>query len=113
MGLKLKTALLLLLMGAAAFTGAEALRSLQSVPGPDFPEEIYKKYSLYADKAAFVLRQDGDYVTVYPGKGGRGAPERTGIELRSLRRADRAMIEEGLPVRSRQELLELLEDLGS
>ncbi len=113
MGLKLKTALLLFLMGAAAFTGAEALRSLKSAPGPDFPEEIYEKFSLYADKAAFVLRQAGDYVTVCPGKGGRGSPERTGIELRGLRKADRAMIEEGLPVRSRRELLQLLEDLGS
>ena len=37
----------------------------------------------------------------------------TGIELKNLREADRAMIEAGIPVISRHELLQLLEDLGS
>ncbi len=113
MRLKLKIALLLILMGAAAFTGAEALRSLRSVPGEALPEEIYRRFSRYADSAAYVLRQEGDYVAVFPGRKGRAEPRLTDIELQSLRRADRAMIREGLPVRSRRELLELLEDLGS
>lgn len=111
--MKLKVALLLLLMGAAAFTGAEALRSLRRSPGDAFPEEIYAKFARYADSAAFVLREEGDFVAVCPGRNGREEPQSTGIPLESLRRADRAMIREGLPVRSRQELLQLLEDLGS
>ena len=37
----------------------------------------------------------------------------TGIELSCLRNADRAMVQAGIPVLSRQELLLLLEDLGS
>ena len=37
----------------------------------------------------------------------------TGIELKCLRGADRAMVEAGIPVISRTELLQLLEDLGS
>lgn len=37
----------------------------------------------------------------------------TRIELKCLRAADRAMVEAGIPVLSRQELLQLLEDLGS
>lgn len=37
----------------------------------------------------------------------------TEIELCCLRAADRAMVEAGIPVLSRQELLTLLEDLGS
>ena len=42
------------------------------------------------------------------------APEEiTGIELKNLRRADRAMLEAGLPVPDRDTLLTLLEDLGS
>ena len=113
MGLKIKTALLLCLMGAAAFTGSEALRSLRKLPSAAFPEEIYREFSRYAENAAFYLRQDGEYVTVCPGRGSREAQRRTGIELKNLRKADRAMIEEGLPVRSRKELLQLLEDLGS
>ena len=74
MGLRTRIALLLCLMGAALFTGAEALRSLRPAPGEHFPEEIYARYA---------------------------------------KNADRAMIEQGLPVSSRLELLQLLEDLGS
>lgn len=37
----------------------------------------------------------------------------TEIELASLREADRAMIADGLPVESPEELARLLEDLGS
>ncbi len=37
----------------------------------------------------------------------------TGIELDCLRSADRAMVEQGIPVTDRKELLLLLEDLGS
>ncbi len=111
--MKWKVALLLFLMGAAAFTGAEALRSLRRVPGEAFPEEIYAQFARYADSAAYVLREGDEVVAVYPGKSGREAPRSTGIALESLRRADRAMIRQGLPVRSRRELLQLLEDLGS
>ena len=39
--------------------------------------------------------------------------EVTDIELGSLRASDRAMIRTGVPVSSREELLALLEDLGS
>ena len=61
----------------------------------------------------FFLRQEGDYVAVYPARRDREALRVTGIELRGLRKVDQAMIREGLPVRSMQELLQLLEDLGS
>ena len=108
-----KIALLLILMGAAAFTGAEALRSLRRQPGEAFPEEVYAKFARYADSAVYVLREGGGFVAVYPGKNGREEPRTTEIALESLRRADRAMIRLGLPVRSRPELLALLEDLGS
>ena len=112
MGLRLKIALLLGLMGAALFTGMEALRSLRPVRA-DFPEELYARFARNAENAAFVLREEDGYLAVYPGRGGRGEPQITGIELGKLRRVDRAMVEAGLPVLSRRELLELLEDLGS
>ena len=38
--MKVKIALLLCLMGAALFTGAEALRSLRRQPSAAFPEEV-------------------------------------------------------------------------
>ena len=111
--MKVKIALLLCLIGAALFTGAEALRSLQNAPGESFPEELYAPFARNADAAVFFLRREGDYVGVFPSSRGREPLRVTGIELRTLRRVDRAMIEAGLPVRSRQELLQLLEDLGS
>ena len=81
--IRIRIALLLMLIGAAAFTGAEALRSLRRAPGEAFPEEIYARFARSAESASYVLR------------------------------ADRAMIRQGLPVRTRPELLQLLEDLGS
>ncbi|MCR5351092.1 MAG: hypothetical protein K6E35_01175 [Bacteroidales bacterium] len=110
--MKLKIALLLCLMGAALFSGAEALRSLKSGAGEAFPEELYAPFARNADCAAYVLGRAGDYLAVFPA--GRREPLRvTQIELQTLRRVDRAMVEAGLPVRSLQELLQLLEDLGS
>jgi hypothetical protein len=113
MRLKWKIALLLFLIGTALFTGAEALRSLRQVPDRNFPAEIYARFARNADSAAFFLRRDGAYIAVFPSGRGRDPLEITRIELQGLRRADRAMIEAGLPVSSRQELLQLLEDLGS
>jgi len=110
--MKLRIALLLCLMGAAAFTGLEALHSLRRSPGPSFPEELYAPFARNAESASFFLRQEDGYVAVFPA--GRGEALRvTAIPLQSLRRVDRAMIQAGLPVRSRTELLQLLEDLGS
>lgn len=111
--MKLKIALLLCLIGAALFTGAEALRSLRDSPVNSFPEELYAPFARNADSAAFFLRQAGDYIAVFPSRRAREPLAVTGIELQGLRKVDRAMIEAGLPVRSRLELLQLLEDLGS
>lgn len=111
--MKLKIALLLCLMGAAAFTGLEALHSLRRSPGPSFPEELYAPFARNAESASFFLRQEEGYVAVFPAGRGKEPLRVTGIPLQSLRRVDRAMIQAGLPVRSRTELLQLLEDLGS
>ena len=113
MTLRIRIALLLMLIGAAAFTGAEALRSLRRPPGESFPEEIYARFARSAESASYILREEGDYISVFPAGRLRGEGQCTGIELKSLRRADRAMIRQGLPVRTRMELLQLLEDLGS
>ena len=52
-------------------------------------------------------------MAVYDGDGYRAPLSVTGIELQCLRGADRAMVEAGIPVTDRRELLLLLEDLGS
>ena len=113
MSLRGKAALLLCLFGGALYTGAEALRSVQPPADARLPKEIYERFAVRADAAEYVLKDSGKYVAVFDKAGSREPLSVTGIELRCLRAADRAMVEAGIPVISRRELLLLLEDLGS
>ncbi|MBS1418987.1 MAG: hypothetical protein KHY12_00905 [Firmicutes bacterium] len=113
MRLKLKAALLLCLVSAAAYTGSRAYMSLRPVRKDQLPKEIYARFAAREDSAQFYLRGSGDYVAVFETKRGRSPLSVTAIELGCLRGADRAMLEEGIPVSSQRELLQLLEDLGS
>ena len=61
----------------------------------------------------YVLREAGGNVAVYGARDLNRPLAITEIELESLREGDRAMIAGGLPVYSREELAQLLEDLGS
>ncbi|MBQ5405658.1 MAG: hypothetical protein IIU18_03420 [Oscillospiraceae bacterium] len=113
MGLRLRAALLMALMAAAAFTGAEAWRSLRAPEDKNLPHEIYDSFAERAEGAVCYLRESGGYVAVFETGRSREPLRVTRIELKCLRAADRAMVEAGIPVLSRQELLQLLEDLGS
>ena len=108
-----KAALLMCLMAGALFSAAEAFRSVQPPATARLPKEIYERFAVRADAAEFLLKDSGRYVAVYEKAKGREPLSVTGIELRCLREADRAMVEAGIPVISRRELLLLLEDLGS
>lgn len=113
MGMRLRIALLMCAAAAAVYAGAEAYRSLRPPEESAVPEEIYARYEALADTAEYFLRDREGFVAVYE-KGHKKTPLAvTDIELASLRKADSAMIEEGLPVADRWELLQLLEDLGS
>ena len=68
---------------------------------------------LRAESAEFFLRSSGGYVAVYTGQKEKEPVTVTAIEVSNLRGADRAMLEKGIPVSDKSELLELLEDLGS
>ncbi len=113
MGLRLRIALLLVLAAAAAFAGGEAWRSLRAPEDGDLPHEIYDAYAAREEDALYYLRESEGRVAIFETKRGREPLRVTGIELRCLRAADRAMVRAGIPVLSRQELLSLLEDLGS
>ena len=113
MGIKLRVSLLLCLMSAAILSSMEAYRILQPVGKSPLPEEIYARYTAKADSAQFYLKDCEGYVAVY-GKAGDDTPMAvTAIETSCLRLADKAMVESGIPVSDRKELLLLLEDLGS
>ena len=113
MKLRAKAALLLFLLAAALWSGAEAVRSLRPAKNANLPQEIYQNYAKRAEAAEYVLRDSGAYVAVYEKARDREPITVTGIELKCLREADRAMVEAGIPVINRRELLLLLEDLGS
>ena len=113
MGIRLRIALLMLLAAAAAFSGAEAWRGLRPPEDRNLPREIYESYAARTEGAVCYLRASDGRVAVYGTRRGREPLRVTDIELSCLRASDRAMVEAGIPVLSRQELLCLLEDLGS
>lgn len=112
MGLRIRIALLMCLAAGAAWSASAAYESLRPPEIYELPEELYARYSAAGEQAQYRLKACDGFVAVYSGKSDT-KPIMTDIELSSLRGADRAMIERGLPVADRQELLALLEDLGS
>ena len=112
MGLKLRAALLTYLAATAAYTGVKAYRSI--VPAvEEVPEEVYASFEGREDSAEFFLRPCDGFVAVYEGRREKTPVSVTDIELANLRGADRALVQKGIPVENRRELLRLLEDLGS
>ena len=113
MGLKIRVGLLLCLLSAAILSSMEAYRILQPTTKSLLPEEIYAEYAAKSDKAQFFLKDCDGYVAIYKERRDNSPMTVTAIEVSCLRGADRAMIEAGIPVSDRKELLLLLEDLGS
>lgn len=66
-----------------------------------------------ARDSLYVLGESDGNVAVYGRDDLKTPLTVTGIELAGLRERDRALIAEGLPVGSQEELARLLEDLGS
>ena len=64
------------------------------------------------DDAAVVLKEYDGCVAVFA-VGGHEPVTTTEIDVRTLREADRALLGAGLPAANRDEVLTLLEDLGS
>ena len=112
MGLKVRIALLLCLAAAAIYTGGEALRKLVP-PQTAVPEEIYASFLAHESEAEYFLKSHDGFVAVYNGRREKTPVSVTDIELANLRGADRALVQKGIPVENRRELLRLLEDLGS
>lgn len=113
MGLKLRICLLSCLLAAAVFSALAAYNSLKPPELYTVNEEVYTMLSSEAGKAEYYLREWEGYVAVFGGEQSRLPSAVTDIEAGELRGADRAMLRRGIPVGGRQELLELLEDLGS
>jgi len=111
--MRIKTALLLCLMSAAALSICGAYRSLHRVSGPIVPEEVAARFVGREEGAAYFLRDSGGYVAVFSGRRTKEPVRITGIETARLRTADRVLLKKGIPADDSGELLLLLEDLGS
>lgn len=101
------------LLSSALFSASAAIRSFDKYKNAALPGEIYSDFLSQKDKAEYFLKSSGGYVTVFSDDSFKKPLEITPIETGVLRKADRAMLEEGIPVRDRTQLLRLLEDLGS
>ena len=103
---------LLAVMAALALSAAWGALGTIRRTEERIPAEIYALYQAKSGRARYLLREKDGYVAVY--RSGENRPLRTtDIETRLLRRADRAMLEKGIPAEDLGELLSLLEDLGS
>ncbi len=107
MDMRLKTVVALLAAVTALTSAALALGAEDSVSEP--PAE---SAPVETENASFVLREFEGRVAVF--SPGRDMPlSVTGIELDTLRERDRELLFKGLAAGNREELLMLLEDLGS
>ena len=111
--LKIKIIVLCLMLSGALYSLQQAISGVDSLKYNALPENIYSSYMDMEDKAEYYLKSNEGYVTVYEDREFKTGIRRTDIECNKLRRADRAMLEKGIPVRDRQQLLQLLEDLKS
>ena len=111
MKIGIRAGILSLMMILAGLSAWGAVSSVQR-SDDEVPAEVYAWYHAKSARAQFLLREENGYVAVY--RSGQNRPEQlTAIETDVLRRADRAMLNRGIPAESRSEVLQLLEDLGS
>ena len=111
--MKIKAALLLCLMSAAAFSFSGAYRSLHRITGPVLPEEVAARFVGRGEGAEYYLRDKDGYIAVFAGSRSREPVRVTDIETARLRSADKLLLRDGIPAADSGELLHLLEDLGS
>ena len=112
MAIKVKAAILLCLVSAAAYSVCGAYKSIQSAQAFTLPEELSAQLESTSG-AEFFLRESEGYVAIFESKKGRTPLSVTGIETAKLRSTDRLLLNRGIPVMNSSELLLLLEDLGS
>ncbi len=98
-----------LLLAMAALCASYTIADLR---GPQSPEAAQETAAPMTETEHFTLCARNGCVAVLDPALGETAVV-TDIELATLREADRKLIEAGLPVESREQLLVLLEDLGS
>lgn len=110
---KTKALLLLLTAGVAVCTAVAAFKNIRHLQSRPVPAELYEQYESNRGEAVYYLRSIDGHLAVFGAGNARRPLQLTDIDIEALPGADRAMLEKGIPVASREELLKLLEDFGS
>ena len=111
MKLWMKASLTGLLAVSAVFMAYSAISGIQESAGAAAVASY--EWSCDEEDAAYILREYAGHVGVFEPGGGKAPLTVTDIETKTLREADRDMLGAGIAVSDRDELLTLLEDLGS
>ena len=106
------------LAGTALLAGTAAVCAWAAVGEQARPRESEQAEFSYVPscslaEAEYVLREYEGCVAVFSSVGDTSPMTLTDIEVGTLREADRQILNTGLAVADREELLTLLEDLGS
>ena len=104
-----------LIAGTAAVCAAAAIGGISSAAEPKAVPTAEFDYvpSCSLAEAEYVLREYEGCVAVFASVGDSSPVSLTDIEVSTLRDADRQILKTGLAVSDREELLTLLEDLGT
>lgn len=111
MRLWIKASVTGLLAVTAVFSAYSAISGIKGTAGAASVASY--EWSCDEKDAEYILRDYAGYVGVFKANGGKNPLTVTNIETKTLREADRDMLGAGIAVADRDELLTLLEDLGS
>lgn len=103
------------LLAAAFFSARAAVGGILGSASAEAAAEspfVYEASCSYCE-AEYILRDFEGYVCVFMPDGGDTPVSVTNIATDTLRGTDRALLADGIAVSSHDELLSLLEDLGS
>lgn len=105
LGISVFLCVLALLFALSAFAQARPMKSSGGISSG-------RSDTVHAE-GAYVLREQDGYITVYSEASGIQSIEKTDIDVETLRSVDRDMLEQGIVAKTKDDLLCLLEDLGS
>lgn len=108
----LSLVMLCLMVTASAMSVNQVMKKLGAEERA-VPESVYAQLTASGGDAQYYLGCEGEFVAVFADSRQRRLCTVTDIELKTLRRADTAMLRRGIPVKDEKELLRLLEDIGS
>lgn len=108
---KVKAGFLSAFLVAALLTAAAAAGQLEKISPRQ--AQMAGMFEGVEGEINYMVGEKDGFVVIFQAGFGDEPAVITDIEARTLRQGDRALLDQGIPVRTREELMMLLEDLGS